>query len=558
MGTHRSGTRSRGVSKGPVIAVAAVVLLVAGVFAWNKLSNRAADRDSAAAAECVEGPATLYVTADPDIAPSVRTIADGYNATNPRIRDHCAKVEVTAQPSGAMVAAFTANAPWNKQLGPQPALWIADSLRSIESMRTPGLIEGNPAPVAVSPIVLAVPEELGLALDEAKVTWSDLPRLQQGSLAEIGLSDWAGLRMALPPGDATLAAAAAVGSTVSGTDPLSDQAAQSGQVVSAISLLAAKAPEAQDTTMALAAIAGAPQPAGGPVHAVATTAQQAKAQDGLTTFSPAGAAPVADHPAALMSGPWVDKTQNLIAGIFADYLRTPQQAQTFAAAGFAAAPSTATAVPSRAALDKVRATLANPVLGVQSTVLLDVSASMGNTDGSTTRLTNVLGALTSTMNVMPPNFGLGVWTFGKNLDGAAPYQVEAVTAPLTADHRTALSTTLSALRPTESRTDQAYPSLLAAYRAAVQGYTAGRTNSVLLITDGPDDDSTVTGAKLLTDIGNAADKTRPVRIDVIVIGGSGTETLQAATQRTGGTYTRLTSSDDISFGTAMVHALTTP
>ncbi|MFD0363271.1 VWA domain-containing protein [Nocardia sp. GCM10030253] len=558
MGTHRSGTRSRGVSKGPVIAVVVVVLLVAGVFAWNKLSNRAADQDSAAAAECVEGPATLYVTADPDIAPSVRTIADGYNATNPHIRDHCAKVEVTAQPSAAMVAAFTANAPWNQQLGPQPALWIADSLRSIESVRVPGLIEGNPAPVAASPIVLAVPEDLRRALDEAKVTWSDLPRLQQGSLTEIGLSGWAGLRMALPPGDATLAAASAVGSTVSGTDPLSDQAAQSGQVVSAISLLAAKAPEAQDITTALATVAGAPQPASAPIHAVAATEQQAKAQGGLAMFSPAGSAPVADHPAALMSGPWVDKTQNLIAGIFADYLRTPQQAQTFTAAGFAAAPATATAVPSRAALDKVRATLANPVLGVQSTVLLDVSASMGNTEGSATRLANVLAALRSTMNVMPPDFGLGVWTFGKNLDGTTPYQVQTVTAPLTDDQRTALTTALNTVRPDESRTDQAYPSLLAAYRAAATGYTAGRTNSVLLITDGPDDDSTVTGAKLLADLTAATDKSRPVRIDVIVLAGNGTETLRTAAQSTGGTYTRLASSDDISFGTAMVHALTTP
>ncbi|MFQ6392853.1 VWA domain-containing protein [Nocardia sp. KC 131] len=558
MGTHRSGTRSRGISKGPVIAVVAVVLLVAGVFAWNQLSNRAADQDSAAAAECMEGAATLFITADPDIAPTVRTIADAYNATNPRIRDHCAKVQVTAQSSAAMVAAFTTTAPWNQQLGPQPALWIPDSLRSIESMRAPGLIEGNPAPVAVSPIVLAVPEELRGALDQAKIAWADLPRLQQGSLADIGLSGWAGLRMALPPGDATVAAAAAVGSTVSGTEPLSDQAAQSGQVVSAISLLAANAPEAQDITMALAAVAGAPQPASAPIHAVAATEQQVKAQGGGVTFSPAGSAPVADHPAALMSGPWVDKTQNLIAGIFADYLRAPQQTQTFTTAGFAAAPAGPTAVPSRAALDKVHATLANPVLGVQSTVLVDVSASMGNTDGSATRLANVLAALRSTMNVMPPDFGLGVWTFAKNLDGTVPYQIQTVTAPLTNDQRTALGTALDAVVPTESRTDQAYPSLLAAYRAAVTGYTANRTNSVLLITDGPDDDSTLTGTKLLADITAATDKSRPVRIDVIVIGGNGTETLQSAAQRTGGSYTRLASSDDISFGTAMVHTLTTP
>jgi hypothetical protein len=539
----------------------AVVLVVAGVFVWFQLRDRANNQDTAAAAECVEGDATLYVTADPDIAPSVRAVADQYNATKARVRDHCAKVVVTAQPSAAMVTAFTTNAPWNQQLGPQPALWIPDSMRSIESMRVPGLIEGNPAPVAVSPIVLAVPDDLRRALDQAKVTWADLPRLQQGSLAEVGLADWSGLRMALPPGDATLAVATAVGSAVSGTDPLTDQATQSGQVVSAISLVAAKAPEAQDVTAALASMAGTPQPAGAPIHAVAATEQQVKASGGLAAFSPAGSAPVADHPAAMMSGPWVDKTQNLIAGIFADYLRAPQQTPTFTTAGFTAAPATAAAVPSRAALDKVRATLANPVLGVQATVLLDVSASMGNTDGSATRLANVLAALSSTMNVMPPDFGLGVWTFGKNLDGGTtPYKVQAVTAPLTDDQRATITTALNTIHPTESRTDQAYPSLLAAYRTAVQGYTASRTNSVLLITDGPEDDSNVTGAKMLADLTAATDASHPVRIDVIVIGGSGsgTETLQAAAQRTGGTYTRLASSDDVRFGTAMVHALTTP
>jgi hypothetical protein len=268
---------------------------------------------------------------------------------------------------------------------------------------------------------------------------------------------------------------------------------------------------------------------------------------------------VADHPAAMMSGPWVDKTQNLIAGIFADYLRAPQQTPTFTTAGFTAAPATAAAVPSRAALDKVRATLANPVLGVQSTVLLNVSASMGNTDGSATRLANVLAALSSTMNVMPPDFGLGVWTFGNNLDGSTtPYKTQAVTAPLTNNQRTTITTALKTIHPTESRTDQTYPSLLATYRAAVQGYTASRTNSVLLITDGPADESNVTGAKLLADLTATTDASRPVRIDVIIIGSSGSETLQTAAQRTGGTYTRLPSSDDVNFGTAMVHALTTP
>ncbi|MGY2122904.1 VWA domain-containing protein [Nocardia gipuzkoensis] len=554
MGTHRSGTRSRGVSKGPVIAVVAVVLLAAIVVGWFQLRDRAANQDSAAAAECVEGPATLYVTADPSIAAQVRTAADSYNATQPKVRDHCARVAVTAQPSSAIVAAFTSGKPWDQALGPQPALWIADSTRSIESMRVPGLIEGTPVSIAASPIVLAVPEELHRALEQAEVSWADLPRLQQGSLGEIGLSGWGGLRMALPSGDATLAAATAVGSAVSGAEPLTEQAARSGQVVAAISGLAADAPESSGAAAALAEITTQDAP----MHAIAATEQQLKGLPGVLGFRPAGAAPVADYPAALMSGAWVDKTQNLIAGRFTDYLRKPEQAQAFVTAGFGGAPQTAAAVPSRGALDKVRDTLAHPVLGVRSTVLVDVSASMGTAEGATTRLANVLAALNSTMTVMPPDFGLGVWTFGKNLDGNTPYRVAAATAPLTTDQRTKISTALSSVRPDENRADQAYPSLIAAYKSAVTGYTAGRTNSVLLITDGPDDDSTITGTQLAADITAAIDRARPVRVDVIVLGGSGTQTLQALAQQTGGSYTRLATSDDISFGSAVVKALTTP
>ncbi|MEU7765109.1 VWA domain-containing protein [Nocardia sp. NPDC049190] len=557
MGTHRSGARSRGVSKGPVIAVVVVALLAGIVVGWFQLRDRAAHQDSAAAAECVEGPATLYVTADPEIATQVRAAADGYNSTKPRVRDHCAQVAVTTQPSAAVVAAFTSGKAWEPALGPQPALWIADSSRSIEAMRVPGLIEGTPAPVAGSPIVLAVPEELRRALEQAQISWADLPRLQQGSLGELGLTGWGGLRMALPLGDATLAAATSVGSMVSGADPLTTAEAQSGQVVAAVSGLAVGAPEASDTAAALSAIAGTRQAS---IHAVAATEQQVKTRPEVTAFRPTGAAPTADYPAALMSGPWVDKTQNLIAGLFRDYLRAPSQAQNFLAAGFTTAPPDAVAAPPRAALDKVVATLAKPVLGVQSTVLIDVSASMATAEGATTRLTNVIGALNSTMTVMPPDFGLGVWTFGKNLEGTTPYQVQAATAPLTTDQRTLISTALGAVHAGEPRADQAYPSLIAAFKSAIAGYKPGLTNSVLLITDGPDDDSTVTGAELAADITAAINRDRPVRIDMIVIGGNGSsnQTLQDLTRQTGGSYTRVTTSDDISFGSAVVKALTTP
>ncbi|MFC4128099.1 VWA domain-containing protein [Nocardia rhizosphaerae] len=555
MGTHRSADTSRGISKGPVIAAAVLVLVLVAVFAWFQLSDRAASTDDAAAAECVEGPASLDVTVDPAVAEPVRAAAEAFNASTPRVRDHCAEVRIAVQPSAALVAGLTEATAWDPALGPQPGLWIADSSRSIDLVRVPGLIEGTPASVATSPIVLAVPDALRQALEQNQVAWSDLPRLQQGSLDELGLSGWGGLRMALPAGDATTAAAAAVGGAVSGTDPLTAQAAESGQVVAAISGLAAGAPTPADQLAAITAITA--EPAGDEVHAVAATEQQLRT-GGLTAFRPVGTAPLADYPAALLSGPWVDATQNLIASRFIDFLRAPEQAAALAAAGFGPAIGTAPPNPDKAALQQVQHILANPVLGVNATVLLDVSASMGAAEGSTTRLANAGAAIASTLTVMPSDFGLGLWTFAKNLDGTTPYEVQVPTELLTDTQRTAVGSAVTGVRAAASSTDQAYPSLLAAYRAAIAAYSPGRTNSVLLITDGPDDDSALTGPALLEQITAATTAGRPVRIDVIVIGGQGTQTLRTIAENTGGTYTTLPTSNDLGFGTAVVEALTTP
>ncbi|MGW4532211.1 VWA domain-containing protein [Nocardia sp. NPDC004340] len=533
-----------------------MIVLVLAVVGWAWLSNRSKEKDSRAASSCVEGTATLAVTVDPDILTPVKAAADRFNATAPHVRDHCAQVAVTAQPSAAMVAAFVANK-WDPALGPQPALWIPQSSRSVEQMRVPGLIAGTPAPVAVSPVVLAVPEELRQALDTSKVHWADLARLQTGSLADAGLPAWGKLRLAMPGGDTTVAVAAAVGSGVSGTDPLDEKAVATGQVVSAISGLAASAPAVKDASGALADLAGAAD-AAGPVHAVPATEQQIRAHAGLTAYRPDNAGPVADFPAAQLTGPWVDQTQNLIAGLFSDFLRAPDQSKLFTDNGFGAAAPATTKAPSKAVLDKVNQILAHPVLGVQATVLLDVSSSMSTTEGFGTRLGNAVAALSSTMTVMPPEFGLGVWEYSKSLDGANAHKVLTPTAPLTDAQRNALAQGLTTVTASQSKQDRTYPTLEAAYKSVLANYAAARTNSILLITDGPEDDSPVTGDQLLADIAAATDPAHPVRIDVIVVGGAGTQTLQTLTQRTGGTYTKVNTTADLPFGTAVSQALTTP
>ncbi|MEU4311840.1 hypothetical protein [Nocardia sp. NPDC024068] len=558
MGTHRSTGSSREISKGPVIAAVVVVVLVVLAVGWTQLRPQSAGSSGAAASgACVEGEAVLDVTVDPEIADPVRTIATRYNETRPVVRDHCAKVVITERPAADMVTAFRSTATWNPVLGPRPALWIPESSRQVESMRVPGLIEGAPRSIASTPIVLAVPEVLRHALAATQTSWVDLPRLQQGSLEQIGLPGWDGLKLAMPPGDTTLAVAAAVASAVSGTEPLTEEATAAGQTLSAVSGLASAAPEAVDASAALTSLTGA-APAEAAVHAVPVTQRRLAANGSTTFYVPTGAAPIADYPAALMSGPWVDKTQNLMAGLFADYLRKPEQQRDLVAAGFAAPPAGPAPVPPRAALDRLRQVLDSPVLGVHATALLDVSASMDTAEGDLTRLNNTIGALASTLNVMPPEFGLGIWAFGKDVDGTNPYDVIADTAPLDDAQRSKLMGSLGSIEATAADTDECYRALLAAYSSAVDGYATERTNSILLVTDGPDDDSGTSDAELLAGIENAGDAGKPIRIDVIVVGGSGTEGLRTLTERTGGSYTVLPSTNDLAFGTAMVGALTTP
>ncbi|WP_038553356.1 VWA domain-containing protein [Nocardia nova] len=555
MGTHRSADGSRGVSKSLVITVVAVLLLIAAVGAWFWLSNRTASENSSAPGQCIEGPVTLAVTVDPDVAGPVRAAADRYNATTPVVRDHCAKVSVTTQPTAAMVGGLT-SPDWNAELGPQPGLWIPSSTRAVEQMRVPGLVQGAPASVAVSPIVVAAPDQLAQALTKADLSWSDLPRLQRGSLGDVGFGSWGGLKMALPPGDDSLAAAVAVGSAVSGSDPLTDESAKSGQVVAAISGLAAEAPESTDTAAALATVADAAHAPDAAIHAVAVTEQQAKADSGVGIFRPTGAAPVADHPAALLTGSWVDKTQNLVAGMFADYLRAPAQQKLFTDNGFQPAAATPPATPPKSVLDSVQAAVEHPVLGVQSTILIDTSAAMSVSDGSMSRLNNTLAAVQSTLDTMPPDFGAGAWVYARDIADGKPYRIVSPTAALSNQHRSELSTALGHVALNGSDTDHTYQALEAAYRSAGEDYAAGKTNSVLLITGGPNDQSATTD-QLVSDI-SGADAAHKVRIDVIVVGGQGSQTLQNLSQKTGGTYTKVTTSDDMTFGTAVNHALTTP
>ncbi|MGV8872936.1 MAG: substrate-binding and VWA domain-containing protein [Rhodococcus sp. (in: high G+C Gram-positive bacteria)] len=541
-----------------MIVVIAIAVIVAAVFGWFALRDRISDQGVQAADTCVEGPAVLTVAADPDISGPVEQLAVRFDDTAPVVRDHCVTVQVRATASDAVRSALNSGLDtWDTgALGDRPGLWIPQSTADVESVTDRGAIDGTPRTLASSPVVLAAPATVADAVTAAGSSWADLVRLQRDPLA-LGLGEWGGLRLGLPTGSdtgATTLAVAAIAAGVRGdpTVPLSVEQASSRELVSAMSELAVTdtGGAALSTVATYDALANLENASGpdAPIHAVPVTEQQLASTDSstLTAVRPQGPTPVADHPGVVLAG---DETSTRAAAAFVEFIRQPEGAQTLRDAGFTVGDMEGeqiVAPPSGPVADALLAVLRDPVLPRRATVLLDVSESMGTSDGGATRLQNTVRALTTQFQRVPDSTELGLWSFSEDLGNSLPFRIDVPTGPMTVPVGTtprlaALEATAAALTPESG--SYTYASVLFAYADAVAGYVPGRVNSVVLITDGTDD-SPLSAEQLLTDLASASDPARPVVVEIVTIGDNPDATeFDAIAAQTGGTATTVPTSD---------------
>lgn len=199
-GTHRAVTTGRrSVSRGVIVALVTVVVVVAAVILWRFFGDALSNRTQASADRCVEGEVTVAVIADPGIAEQVSTMAESYSSTADPVGDRCVRVAVTSADADAVVNGFTGQ--WPGDLGERPAMWIPASSASESRLEAAVGSETivNSRSLVTSPVLLAVRPELKPAL--AAQNWSTLPALQ---------SDPAGLDALNLPGWGRAAAVAAV------------------------------------------------------------------------------------------------------------------------------------------------------------------------------------------------------------------------------------------------------------------------------------------------------------------------------------------------------------
>lgn len=537
-----------------------LVLLAAAVVGWFAVRDRSAEEAEQAARACVEGEATLAVTADPDVADVLRTLGESWTAGGPVVRDQCITTEVTATPTAVAAEALAAPTYDPSAAGPEPALWVpADTASAASAVAARGT-DITPRSVVTSPVVLGAAPTVADRLSATESRWTDLPALVTSADP---------VRLALPGGPTTAATVVAVATDpASETQPLTVDRATSPAAVSAVSRLALAAgavpADIADVDTALDAIVRAPDPTAAPVRAVPVTEQQlaTRIREGqqLAAFRPAGPTPMADHPGLVLAT--ADPTARAAAAEFLDYVRSTPGREAFLAAGFRvpggsagatdAAPEpmagldfpavdTVAPVPTPEARAAVLRTVAAPQRPASTTLLLDVSGSMESIDGGSTRLDNVRAALGRATGALPGDGRLGVWIYSRGLDGPRPYRVLAPLGPAAETARTGLDA-LSGITPQTATST--YAAVLAAYRSAVENWTPDGPQSVLLVTDGPNDDTSISSSSFLQSLAGAADPARPVRLDVVSLAdNSDIDTLRSAAGQTGGDVIVTASSD---------------
>lgn len=156
--------------------------------------------------------------------------------------------------------------------------------------------------------------------------------------------------------------------------------------------------------------------------------------------------------------------------------------------------------------------------------VVDISGSMGVAAGHSTRMQLTVGAARGGIALFPDSASIGLWTFARHLDGRRDHRQLVPIRPLGAEasggrsHAQVLARVLTRLRARPHAGTGLYDTVLAAYRRVQRGYDPRAVNSVLVLTDGRNQDPGSIGLRaLLRRLRAAADPDRPVTVVAIGI-----------------------------------------
>jgi hypothetical protein len=224
------------------------------------------------------------------------------------------------------------------------------------------------------------------------------------------------------------------------------------------------------------------------------------------------------------------------AGFTAPLGAPPATPPTSSAAADPSQGGTAAAGLDAAAINQAVGSWAAITLPGRVLAVFDISGSMEKkvaTAGGATRAKVTQGAAQQGLALFDDKWAVGVWLFSTELVGKRPWKEIVPISPL-ATAREDLQASVAQIVPKKNGNTGLYDTVLAAYKEVQGTWEDGKINSVILFTDGQNDNASgITRDKLVSELKKLNDPKRPVRLVIIGIGdGVDRNELEAITSST--------------------------
>jgi Ca-activated chloride channel family protein len=538
MGSHRHPASTRTGLQTTAVAVAVIVLLAGALFGYRQFTA-----DDVGGGGC-RNPLRLSLAVAPDLVPAAQATASAWVRSGVTVNGRCMAVDVTgAEPADVAAAvAGRAKLALPGMAGGQqvnvPNIWIPDSSTWLQRLRNlgPNLVPNEAPSVASSPIVLAMPQPVATKFGwpSAKLTWKDLfTRMTTGTGLRTGIvepsRDAAGLA-----GLVSVAVAANAAGGANGQQ--STAQALRGLVVGRSAVrddLLQRFPRSPDQAALANGISAAP------LSEQVVNGYNAKSPPvPLASFYVEPAPPALDYPFTVIPGGDADRTsaaERLRAAFTGDKYRDRLAGLGLRAAdgstgdGFPAVPGAPAgggqggAGADVAIVDRVLNTWSAMTAPARTLAVLDVSGSMNRpvpTAGNAARMAVLRDAAQRGLKLFDDTWAIGLWVFSTELDGPGTKDYKEIVpiGPLSTNRQVMVGA-LSSVTATRLGDTGLYDTILAGYKALQDGWEPGMVNTLIMMTDGENDDANgLSREQLLGELGKIKDPKRPVRVIILAFG----------------------------------------
>ncbi|MGI5164461.1 VWA domain-containing protein [Spirillospora sp. CA-253888] len=537
--SRRKKKRSASALIGPMAgAVGLMLLLGVGVYAFAESGGDCGGDDAI----------TLAVAAAPDIEPAVVKAAGRFNDAKHNVGGKCVKANVSrSEPSAVATLLSGQGVPSGGDQ--RPDVWIPDS-----SLWT-SLVRGSPkgrdavqttkTSVASSPIVVGLPRTLAGQLKQQGITatpsWDNLLKAA-GGVAGGGVTK----NQMIPPNAVRLLVpeptrnAAGMGSLMITSALLTNDPARESIFTGIVRTVRESTVPTQQAQFAqFRQGRTGRQPVSLSSEQALYTYNKRSPQEPAVALYPREGTLLMDYPFAVTNA---DADKQKAARLLEQAMNTETTRNDVrelgfrspdgkAPGGFSARYGVSAARPRQlpqpkpAEVTEVMQSWAKIALGLRILTLVDVSGSMAEKVSPTAnRMQATAQIAQGGLSMMSNDTELGVWLFSTKLQGDRDYREAVSVGPLgerigSNTRRNLVLSQLNQMRPKPDGDTGLYDSVLAAYRHMKKTYKAEFGNSILLLTDGAnDDDNGPTLNQTLAALKKEQDPNRPIQINMIGFG----------------------------------------